>query len=1099
MTYQAALSDKDQYIRGLADLDYLYVDSLSYELLSSKKMREIDHFNIMYESIDTGKDPLANYDKDFGPIESGRDCSSCKSPSCQGHMGLLQFPMTHAGCPVMIINPSYEDIVKKILCIMCLTCQKLAFDEKDISKKGKLDGILRMPRSHRLKALYELLKSEPKKKVICPKDEVTKDGYVMICTSCHVMKREEKGTVTVCRIISIAPSDQTEESTSGGRIKGKSKKEEGSYSWLSPREIYDKFMLIGGRPGHTRDCDYLGITKSELEGMFMTSILLLPTKFRPRLANRKNCDLTTEINKIVSTARDYKEGEPKKFIGLLYKAVSGYIQIVNKIPGSKTGLLNSNIYGKRPEFNGRAVAIPSPFVDVNEIEIPRILAERGLVREEDVFEETIEAQQELMYSGKISHIEKLIGPNSGRRVRVAQDNISDISSHTLAVGDKIWRHLRDGDVIVPGRQPTVNKTNVFGAAVKIVEGHTIGVDIGVTPGAGLDYDGDTLHVSRAQMNEADDEIMNMFLGKNIRSDQRNTPVFGLVYNAPVAAALLTFQQIEISKGLYNDSIITYFNEPRMKTLDDRLRKHGVEKYSGHGLFSTVLPENFSYENGPGPKHIVIKDGILIEGMLTGTTVGSAAGGIVDKMSNMYAGCGSIHCAFQCKSKECTRGWEITNKYIANATRMLAKFIDGYGFSVSYADMLFGTSENISILQEEKQDEARRKILNMKRPKTSYEKARYEKDIMSIVNDLNSTAAQAGIFSGLDKVPSVIVRQALDKVSDEIAEMQRDDKQTQRAEIFRILYSLGPELAPIGSSEIETELNRVDVLIEKASAKLEDAKHTISDIKDIINFPEEKLDLPSSSLDKAAEDIYSGLDPYVVLNSIVKPYLFPHIWAERYILSNMKFNRVVFRLINLRYSNERDYRRDVRNIVENLRTVPSSAFVIEGQMIGTNALIFMSKLVSGAKGAEGNLTNIGVSLGQSLLFGKRLVKGITGESRMFVTQRPDSMFLEHKGYIENSYVIGLTPNQAVQASISGRFGLAATNTMTRTIGAMQKKIDKLFQDVTIINGSAVYRGSVVLNFAYGEDSMDGRQLLLENSSFQCASLNDIASLINSEYT
>lgn len=88
----------------------------------------------------------------------------------------------------------------------------------------------------------------------------------------------------------------------------------------------------------------------------------------------------------------------------------------------------------------------------------------------------------------------------------------------------------------------------------------------------------------------------------------------------------------IDYNIYHAVLDRLVQMDNLDTLNERLTKHGVPKYSGRAIFSAMLPEDFYYERsykiGDAMNYILIQDGVLITGLITKKDVGPSPNGIV---------------------------------------------------------------------------------------------------------------------------------------------------------------------------------------------------------------------------------------------------------------------------------------------------------------------------------------------------------------------------------------------------------------------------------------------------------------------------------------
>ncbi|KAH8682457.1 hypothetical protein BX600DRAFT_374449 [Xylariales sp. PMI_506] len=126
--------------------------------------------------------------------------------------------------------------------------------------------------------------------------------------------------------------------------------------------------------------------------------------------------------------------------------------------------------------------------------------------------------------------------------------------------------------------------------------------------------------------------------------------------------------------------------------------------------------------------------------------------------------------------------------------------------------------------------------------------------------------------------------------------------------------------------------------------------------------------------------------------------------------------------------------------------------------------------SGSKGSSINISQMSALVGQQIVEGKRIPFGFKYRTLPHFTK--DDYSPEARGFIENSYLRGLTPSEFFFHAMAGREGLIDTAVKTAETGYIQRRLVKALEDV-----SAKYDGTVrnslgdIIQFIYGEDGLD----------------------------
>jgi len=165
--------------------------------------------------------------------------------------------------------------------------------------------------------------------------------------------------------------------------------------------------------------------------------------------------------------------------------------IVERFKGKK-GRIRGNLMGKRTDFSARSTITPDANLQMDELGVPHFVAQT-LTYPESVTPFNIARLQRAV----------AIGPDGsgGARYIIDGDGLKydlrfkrDIA---LQLGWVVERMLRDGDLVLFNRQPSLHKMSMMGHYVRIVPGSTFRLNLAVTAPYNADFDGDEvgLHCS----------------------------------------------------------------------------------------------------------------------------------------------------------------------------------------------------------------------------------------------------------------------------------------------------------------------------------------------------------------------------------------------------------------------------------------------------------------------------------------------------------------------------------------------------------------------------------------------------------------------------
>jgi DNA-directed RNA polymerase II subunit RPB1 len=153
-------------------------------------------------------------------------------------------------------------------------------------------------------------------------------------------------------------------------------------------------------------------------------------------------------------------------------------------------------------------------------------------------------------------------------------------------------------------------------------------------------------------------------------------------------------------------------------------------------------------------------------------------------------------------------------------------------------------------------------------------------------------------------------------------------------------------------------------------------------------------------------------------------------------------------------------------IEELGKLGQQALAQENRMI--------SMLKAGSKGSTINVSQMVACVGQQNIEGRRIPYGFTDRTLPHYKKFDDGA--EARGFVENSFVKGLTPQEFFFHAMSGREGLIDTAVKTAETGYLQRQMVKAMEDLVTQHDGTVRdaRGGIV-QFHYGEDGLSSTKV------------------------
>lgn len=630
------------------ELPELAIIASAIEVYSEDEIQRMSVVDVVNPNISDLANPAPGslYDANMNSIFIDRKCTSCFQVDCHGHYGRIPFPYP-------IPHPLWMAIILKILKCICGSCGSLLMSKEEIKTS--------MNFTKRLDSI-----AEKSVNLRCKGHKTCPDMGVSACkpnpkyTLPPVPKnREDNASFEIIREIMIAPKKFVTEDFPMPMVLA-------LFKCITDEDARAMGMGINVRP----------------ENYIMRSMLVSPPNsrdvFTTAAGYNNHDDMTNNYNEIVKAANKLRNNtDPKLTNGLRYALFSKVqffyfgsksktatykkTSLKDQLQGKK-GKPRQILMGKRVNSCARSVAGINTLLRFDQIGVPSVWAPL-LTQKETVTDWNLENLKALQEQGKLVSVEHKNMNGSSYRIPVNEKTF-------LKVGDVVYRHLMNGDIIPFNRQPSLHKYSLQAAEVLLHPGLNIQFHISVTPGLNLDFDGDEVNLWATVFVEAMIEANQLLHVKhNIMSSAKNRPITGLVYDAITSSYMISNEK-EIDEAFYYEIMDIITNGDDLISLNDRLEMYNVPRRSGRGVYSMIFPEDLNYTRGS----VSIRNGVLLEGTLTSADIGPG-GGVITEIVMKY-------------------GPDRTVQFITDASFMVLHYITERGLSVGISDcMAINTEEN----------------------------------------------------------------------------------------------------------------------------------------------------------------------------------------------------------------------------------------------------------------------------------------------------------------------------------------------------------------------------------------------------------------------
>ena len=166
------------------------------------------------------------------------------------------------------------------------------------------------------------------------------------------------------------------------------------------------------------------------------------------------------------------------------------------------------------------------------------------------------------------------------------------------------------------------------------------------------------------------------------------------------------------------------------------------------------------------------------------------------------------------------------------------------------------------------------------------------------------------------------------------------------------------------------------------------------------------------------------------------------------------------------TNEKEFETQVNNIL-------NQATQTAGK-IGRTSLSkdnrFVQMVEAGSKGSDLNISQMISCLGQQNVDGKRIPYGFEDRTLPHFTKFDDSP--KARGFVENSFISGLSPEELFFHAMGGRVGIIDTAVKTSQTGYIQRRLVKGLEDIKMEYDMTVRNNkNKIIQYSYGDDGFD----------------------------
>ena len=671
------------------------IDAIKFGVLPPDEIRRLSVVEInTSDTYDEDGGSIAGglMDQRLGTLEPRQRCRTCGNISinCPGHYG-------HIELAVPVIHVEFAKHIYKLLSTTCRSCGRVlltpevneAYRERR-DKESKLFGKVSIETSK------EIVKNAKKYKKF-------KD-----CPVCGMTQ----SNVKFAKPTSFLEIEEEEFKTGDESLMEEISRR------LTPNMIREWFERIPEEDLKLLDFDPV---VARPEWMILQVLPVPPVDVRPSIilesGIRAEDDLTHKLVDIIRINQRLREnieaGAPTLIIEdlselLQYHITTYFNNEVSGIPPArhrsgrtlkslaqrlkgKEGRFRGNLSGKRVDYSARTVISPDPNLDINEVGVPVHIATR-LTVPDVVTERNLEEMRHLVRNGPSKHPGALyiIRPD-GKRIRLEFVTDKNLVAESIEPGFVIERHLKEGDIALFNRQPSLHRMSIMAHKVKVLPYRTFRMHLTVCPPYNADFDGDEMNLHIPQSKEAQTEArLLMQVQDQILSPRYGAPIIGATKDFLTGAYLLTrketmLTQDEVGKLLAATNYVG--PEPEPVVLEPEAL------WSGKDIFSLFMPDDFNFvtranicihhadcerEDCQHDAYVTIREGKLKTGVIDRNTIGAErAETIFHRIIKDY-------------------GTDAGHDFLNSVTKLINEYLSIKGFTYSVDELIIGPKERNEI-------------------------------------------------------------------------------------------------------------------------------------------------------------------------------------------------------------------------------------------------------------------------------------------------------------------------------------------------------------------------------------------------------------------
>ena len=686
---------------------------VDFSVARSTDVARISHVEALNRNMYSRSDP--DTPQPFGPLDgrmglspSERDklCKTCglDAIACPGHFGhvRLHLPVFHIGYVKEILN---------ILKVICKSCSRVL-----------------LPPASRARFLAAARKAHDKRSKALVWSRVLLEGKKQrVCNCCGALNGDVKKYKGAMKFYHEKKAKVFANESAKFRAEFKDAQKHNPDLTKENLELarQDIDALIADRllrQISDTDCELLNMSPKlcRPEDLLVRNMLIPPACLRPTVkmgsSGTNEDDLTVKMADIIHVNTCIRQniekggatGILKENWDFLQQVCAQYINsdmpglprnrdikpiraLVQRLKG-KTGRFRGTLSGKRVDFSSRTVISPDPNLSVEEVGVP-VLCAKILTYPERVTRHNIASLRQAVRNGTDVHPgANCIFKRDNRQYHLRYGNREE-KARDLAIGDVVERHLRDGDIVLFNRQPSLHRMSIMAHRARVMPWRTFRFNECVCTPYNADFDGDemNLHLPQTEEARAEAELL-MGIKHNLVTPGNGSPLICAIQDFITASYLITQRDVFMDRSKFCQTV-SHMCWPADVRIDLPTPAiiHPVCLWTGKQVMTMLLRPNNDpqwplvnlilkarcYTSGSGvmcPRdgHVVIRNSALICGVLDKVSLGGNPRGLVNNLRTFHSEDAATAC-------------------LNRLAKLCSRWLGSRGFSIGITDVTPGAN------------------------------------------------------------------------------------------------------------------------------------------------------------------------------------------------------------------------------------------------------------------------------------------------------------------------------------------------------------------------------------------------------------------------